>query len=132
MAPTPALGSVVRNAYRSLLVSPSLPEFALLNDRPVFEPTAADLEVVRDRMLASYRPSTVHRGVRQGREMLTWAWRYHPAKAGLDHVQHAWWERWSVKYKWKVRHHTPKIEEIARTMVIADMFRHLSDNEHET
>jgi integrase len=103
-----------------------------MSDRPVRELTAGDLEVVRDRMLAAYRPSTVHRAVRQGREMLTWAWRYHPAKAGLDPAQHAWWERWSVKYKWKVRHHTPKIEEIARTMVIADMFRHLSDNEHET
>ncbi|MET4788363.1 integrase [Bradyrhizobium japonicum] len=125
----PDLKEKYRDRYARYL---RLPEFALLNDRPVAEVTAADLEVVRDRMLAAYRPSTVHRAVRQGREMLTWAWSYHAAKAGLDQVQHAWWERWSVKYKWKVRHHTPKIEEIARTMVIADMFTHLSDNEHET
>lgn len=125
----PELKKGYRDRYARYL---RLPEFALLNERPVAELTAADLEVVRDRMLEAYRASTVHRAVRQGREMLTWAWNYHAAKAGLDQVQHAWWERWSVKYKWKVRHHTPKIEEIARTMVIADTFRNLSDTEHET
>jgi integrase len=109
-----------------------LPEFDLINDRPVYELSAADLEIVRDRMLAAYETSTVHRAVRQGREMLTWAWNYHPAKAGLDKTQHAWWMRWTVKYKWKIRHHTPTIEEIARTMVIVDIYRNLSDNEHET
>lgn len=125
----PELKANYRDRYAGYL---KLPEFALINDRPVRELTARDLEVVRDRMLTTYRPSTVHRAVRQGREMLTWAWNYHAAKAGLDELQYAWWERWSVKYKWKVRHHTPEIEEIARTMVIADMFRNLSDNEHET
>jgi hypothetical protein len=109
-----------------------LPEFKLINDRPVYELAAADLEIVRDRMLAVYEKSTVHRAVRQGREMLTWAWHNHPAKAGLDKTQHAWWERWSVKYKWKVRHHQPTIQELARTMVVADIYRKLSDNEHET
>jgi hypothetical protein len=109
-----------------------LPEFKLINDRPVCELAAADLEIVRDRMLATYETSTVHRAVRQGREMLTWTWNYHPAKAGLDKTQHAWWLRWSVKYKWNVRYHQPTIEELARTMVIADTYRNLSDNEHET
>src|SRR3982074_744594 len=78
-----------------------LPEFTLINDRPVYELAAADLEIVRDRMFPAPNTSTVRRAVRQGREMLTWAWNYHPAKAGLDKTQHAWWLRWSVKYKWK-------------------------------
>jgi integrase len=109
-----------------------LPEFKLINDRPVRELAAADLEIVRDRMFAVHATSTVHRAVRQGREMLTWAWEFHPAKSGLDKTQVEWWKWWSVKYKWKVRHHRPTIEELARTMVIADMYRNLSDNEHET
>ncbi|MET4842665.1 integrase arm-type DNA-binding domain-containing protein [Bradyrhizobium japonicum] len=125
----PELKKSYRSRYEKYL---RLPQFDLISDRPLTELTAGDLEAVRDRILVAYRASTAHRAVRQGREMLTWAWSYHAAKAGLGQVQYPWWERWAVKYKSKVRHHTPKIEEIARTIVIADMFRKLSDNEHET
>lgn len=125
----PELKASYRAQYRTYL---ELPEFALVNDRPVATVTNDDLEVVRDRMLAVYGKSAVHRAVRQGREMLTWAWSYHGAKAGLNNTQYPWWTRWSVKYKSNVRYHEPTIAELARTMVVADMYRHLSDREHAT
>ncbi|MBI5131599.1 MAG: hypothetical protein HZA66_19350 [Rhodopseudomonas palustris] len=125
----PELKATYRAQYQKYL---HLPEFAIINDRLVGELTANDLEVVRDRMLTAYGKSAVHRAVRQGREMLTWAWNYHAGKVGLSNTQYPWWTRWSVKYKSKVRHHEPTIAELARTMVIADMFRNLSDKEHAT
>lgn len=125
----PELKATYRAQYGKYL---HLPEFGIINDRPVGELTAHDLEAVRDRMLTAYGKSAVHRAVRQGREMLTWAWSYHAAKAGLNNTQYPWWTRWSVKYKSRVRYHEPTIAELARTMVIADLFRNLSDNEHAT
>jgi len=125
----PELKSTYRKTYSRYL---TLPEFELINDRPVCQLEWSDLEAVRDKILASYEKSTAHRSVKQGREMMSWAWKYHAAKSGLDKTQYEWWLRWSVKYKSKIRYHTPTIEELARTMVIADTFRHLSDNEHAT
>lgn len=123
------LKSSYRSQYRRYL---ELPEFNLLEDRPVSEITIGELEIVRDRMFAVYGRSAVHRAVRQGREMLTWTWTYHGGKAGLERTQYPWWERWAVKYKSKARHHEPTIAELARTLVIADTFRNLSDKEHAT
>jgi hypothetical protein len=110
----------------------TLPEFKPVNDRPMSSIEYSDLEVVRDNILAAYEASTAHRAMRQAREMLTWAWNYHAAKCGLDKLQHAWWERWSVKYKSNVRYHESTISELARTIVVADIYRNLSDNEHAT
>jgi integrase len=64
--------------------------------------------------------------------MLSWAWKYHATAAGLEEVQAEWWTRWSFEYKTKKRTHAPTIEEIARTIVIAENFRNLADGEHGT
>jgi integrase len=125
----PELKATYRKDYERYL---TLPEFELINDRPVSEIKLAELEIVRDRMIGAYGRSTVSRAVRQSKEMLNWAWSYNGAKAGLDKYDHEWWVRWKIKYKSKVRIHRPTIEELARTMVIADEFRKLADDEHES
>jgi len=125
----PELKATYRKGYERYL---TLPEFELINDRPVSEIKLAELEIVRDRMIGAYGRSTVSRAVRQSKEMLTWAWSYNGAKAGLDKYDYEWWVRWKIKYKSKVRIHRPTIEELARTMVIADEFRKLADGEHES
>ena len=109
-----------------------LPEFEIIEDILITDLTISDLEIVRDRMLKEYAVSTVSRAVRQAREMLTWAWRYHITKAGLSDCQWEWWTRWRVEYKSKVRTRRPTIEELARTMVLADEFRQFADGEHTT
>ena len=64
--------------------------------------------------------------------MLTWAWNNYATASGLDKVQYQWWERWLYQYKTKKRTRSPTIEEIARTLVIAERFRHLAEGKHET
>jgi integrase len=64
--------------------------------------------------------------------MLSWAWRYHATAAGLDDVQAEWWNRWSFEYATQTRTHAPTIEEIARTIVVAENHRSLADGEHPT
>lgn len=125
----PKLKPSYRNEYAHYL---QLPEFALINDIAINELRISDLDQVRDRMLKTYARSTVSRAVRQGREMLTWAWTYHVSASGLQDCQFPWWTRWKVEYKSKVRTRRPTIEELARTMVLADEFRHLAEGEHET
>ena len=109
-----------------------LPEFAAIANVLVKDLDIYDLEGVRDRMLKKYARSTVSRAVRQGREMLTWAWTYHIKDAGLKDCPFEWWTRWRVEYKHQVRTRRPTIEELARTMVLADEFRNLAEGEHET
>lgn len=76
----PDLRESYRSEYAHYL---NLPEFELINDRLVAEIKMNELELVRDRMLTAYAKSTTSRAVRQAREMLSWAWSYHGAKAGL-------------------------------------------------
>jgi integrase len=64
--------------------------------------------------------------------MMSWAWKYHASKSGLHDTQYEWWKRWSVEYRSGTRTHEPLIEELARTLVIAENFRSLSEKEHET
>jgi integrase len=125
----PELKKSYQAEYKGYL---TLPEFELINDRPVSHLTIADLEQVRDRILSKHARSTTNRAVRQGREMLSWAWSYNAAKSGLDQCEYEWWTRWKIKYKSNVRTHKPTIEELARTMVLADRYRKLADDEHET
>ena len=109
-----------------------LPEFEIIDDILIKDLDIADLEIVRDRMLKTYAISTVSRAVRQAREMLTWAWRYHINASGLKECPWEWWMRWRVEYTSKVRTRRPTIEELARTMVLADEIRNLAEGEHET
>jgi integrase len=109
-----------------------LPEFKTIEDVLVKDLDIDDLEMIRDRMLKAYARSTVSRAVRQAREMLTWAWSYHIKESGLKNCQWEWWTRWRVEYRSKVRTRRPTVEELARTMVLANEFRNLAEGEHET
>lgn len=125
----PKLKAKYRKQYEHYL---TLKEFASINDTMVREIKLRDLERVRDAIHLNHAPSAVHRALTQSKRMLSWAWRYHAAAAGLDEVKYEWWDRWSYEYKTRERTHTPTIEEIARTLVIAENHRHLADGEHDT
>jgi integrase len=125
----PKLKSKYRKQYEHYL---TLKEFASISDKLVSEIKLRDLERVRDEIHINHAPSAVHRALTQSKRMLTWAWRYYATASGLDEVQAEWWTRWSFEYKTRERTHTPTIEEIARTLMIAEQFRHLADGEHDT
>ena len=107
----------------------TLPEFASVNDKLASEVKLRDLERVRDDIHLNHAPSAVHRALTQSKRMLSWAWKYHATAAGLEEVQAEWWSRWSFEYKTGKRTHAPTIEEIARTLVLAERFRHLKHDD---
>lgn len=125
----PKLKERYREKYARYL---KLDAFKAIEERPVRELKISDLERVRDQILIAHAPSAAHRAVRQGKEMLSWAWRYNAARAGLDECEYEWWLRWSFEYKTKKRRRAPTIEEIARTLLIAESHRKLAKGEHET
>jgi integrase len=125
----PKLKAKYRKQYERYL---TLPEFASVNDKLASEVELRDLERVRNDIHLNHAPSAVHRALTQSKRMLSWAWKYHATAAGLEEVQAEWWNRWSFEYKTGTRTHAPTIEEIARTLVLAERFRHLADGEHET
>lgn len=63
--------------------------------------------------------------------MLYWAWQNHAADSGLHDVQHKWWDRWTMKYKPNKRVRSPSIQELARTLAIAENYQKLADVEYE-
>lgn len=125
----PKLKAKYRKQYEHYL---KLPEFDHVNDKLVSQVKLSDLERLRDAIHLNHAPSAVHRALTQSKMMMSWAWKYHATAAGLEEVQAEWWARWSFEYKTKTRTHAPTIEEIARTIVIAENFRNLADGEHET
>ena len=125
----PKLKAKYREQYEHYL---TLPEFAQLNEKLVSEVKLRDLEQLRNAIHLNHAPSAVHRALTQSKRMLSWAWKFHATAAGLEETQAEWWTRWSFEYKTKKRTHAPTIEEIARTIVIAEKCRHLADREHET
>jgi integrase len=125
----PKLKERYREKYARYL---ELDAFKAIAGKPLSEIKNGDLERVRDQILIDHAPSAAHRAVQQGKEMLTWAWKYNAAKAGLDECQYKWWDRWSFEYKTKKRRRSPTIEEIARTLLIAESNRNLAKGEHAT
>jgi integrase len=124
----PKLKERYRDKYARYL---QLTAFKAIGDKRVCELNIGDLERVRDRILVDHARSTVHRALRQSKEMLSWAWNFEASKSGLESEQ-KWWERWSFDYQTKARTRSPSIEEIARTIVIAENHRELAPGEHGT
>ncbi len=106
--------------------------FKTIEGKLVSTLTRGDLEGVRNQILAVNAPSAAYRAVHQGREMLDWAYKHHSGISGLEKFQHPWWQMWSVEYETGTRDHVPTLEELARTLVIAEHHRTLSEKEHET
>jgi integrase len=125
----PKLKERYRKQYAHYL---ELDAFKAIANKKVGELKPRDLEGVRDQILIDHAPSAAHRAVRQGKEMLSWAWKYSATKAGLDECQYEWWLRWSFEYKTGKRRRSPTMEEIARTLLIAERHRNLARGEHET
>jgi hypothetical protein len=125
----PKLKVTYREKYERYL---TLEEFEFLNDKPVNEVKLRDLERVRDEIYRNHARSAVHRALTQSKRMLTWAWKFHASESGLEDIDAEWWNRWSFEYSTGTRDHAPTIEEIARTLVLAENFRNLADGEHET
>jgi integrase len=125
----PKLKEKYRKAYEHYL---TLNEFSSINDKMVRDIKLRDLERLRDAIHLDHAPSAVHRALTQSKRMLSWAWRYHATVSGLEDVQAEWWNRWSYEYETRERTHAPTIEEIARTLVVAEQFRHLAKGEHDT
>jgi integrase len=125
----PKLKLDYRTQYESYL---TLKEFEIVNDKRVKDVKLPHLERLRDTILANRAKSAVHRAVEQSKNMLSWAWKHHATRSGLDEVQSEWWERWTFEYRTRERTHAPTIEEIARTLVLAETFRNLGEGEHET
>jgi integrase len=125
----PKLKERYREKYARFL---KLDAFKAIAERRVCELKIADLERVRDRILVDHKRSTVHRALRQGKEMLSWAWKFQATRSGLDQCEHQWWDRWSFDYETKARTRSPTIDEIARTLLIAEKHRDLAPGEHGT
>lgn len=101
------------------------PEFDPIEDTPLAHFDIADLTALRDRVAESRTVSAAARTVAQGKEALSWAWTYHPARSGLQDVEHPWWkERWAIAYRPGIREHTPTTIELVRTLLVAE--RHLA------
>jgi hypothetical protein len=115
-----------REAYSHYL---QLDEFGSVNNKRVSEIRLPHLEHLRDQIARSHAPSAVHRALQQSKEMLTWAWKFHGTKSGLQEVEYTWWDRWSFKYKTGKRRHRPTVEELVRTLIIAEHYRSLYGND---
>jgi integrase len=125
----PKLKAKYRKQYEHYLM---LKEFSSINDKLVSEIKLRDLERVRNDIFGNHARSAVHRALTQSKRMLSWAWKYHATVSGLEDVQAEWWNRWSFEYKTRERTHAPTIEEIARTLVLAERCRRLGEGEHAT
>ncbi|GLS55057.1 MULTISPECIES: integrase arm-type DNA-binding domain-containing protein [Methylobacteriaceae] len=128
-AKLPDLKPTYRRDYESYLRHKA---FDRIKDRLVSEVRIADLEVVRNAVVKSNTVSAARRVVQQGKEMMSWAWQYNAGVSGLDAFEYEWWKRWSIKYKSGTRDHVPLIEELARTLALAERHRSLGQTEHAT
>ncbi|PVE20616.1 hypothetical protein DC522_31210 [Microvirga sp. KLBC 81] len=130
----PELTEPWRSQYEGFLRHEGLTS---LSEKHVCDLRKGDLEEVRDAMLDPKRDkriarSTVWRLIKASKEMLSWAWGHHARKSGLENTEYPWWQSWTVKYKPGKRDHTPTLEELVRTIIIAEHHRTLSEKEHAT
>ncbi|SEO94934.1 hypothetical protein SAMN04487843_105150 [Methylobacterium sp. ap11] len=92
-----------------------------------------DLVAMRDRVTKAHTLSAAADSVEAVKAALDWAWRHHAPRAGLADVEFPWWrERLTVEYASGTREHTPTVEELARTLVLAERFKALGGTAKET
>lgn len=108
-----------------------LPPFQKLWNVPLASLDIGQLDDVRDAIAELRGESTVYRAVQQSKAMLDWSWKYKAKASGLT-TQYDWWRRWSVDYTPKRRRRKPTIREVARTLLLAERHRSLSEREHAT
>lgn len=101
--------------------------------RPVSGVTVDHLVTLRDDILRERTPSAASDTIEAVKGALDWAWSLHAPAAGLTHVQHPWWrERLKVDWSSTPRERTPTLEELARTLVLAERHKALGGTGKET
>ena len=108
-------------------------EFEEIEGRELQHLDIADLEALRDRVAETRTVSAAARVVAQNKEALTWAWKYHGTRSGLSGERYPWWrEQWSIEYQHTAREHTPTVEELVRTLLVAEHHRSLGSTDQQT
>lgn len=115
--------------YRTYL---EYPEFSTIAERSLSSLKLGDLEGVRNGILTTKAKSAAWRSVQQIKEAFGWAWSYHSGISGLQDVEYPWWTRLAVDYASGKREHVPTLQDLARTLVVAEMHRTLGWTEHAT
>lgn len=115
--------------YRAYLDHPA---FDTIAEAPVASLKLGRLEDVRNAIIAANKPSTAWRACQQAKECFDWAWQYHSGVSGLESVEYPWWQRLSVDYRSGARDHVPTLQDLARTLVLAETYRTLGWTEHAT
>lgn len=87
---------------------------------------------VRDNIKETVALSAAHRIMRQFGEAMAWGWKNEARRCSLVHVEYPWWDRCQVPYRSGTRDHVPTIEELARTLALAERHRSLGQTEHRT
>lgn len=108
------------------------PAFNLIADMYVADVAIRDLERVRERLLATAKPSRISRSLSQMKEMMSWAWSERAGPSGLADTQYEWWGRLRYSYKATPRENTPLITDLARTLVVAERHRGEPGDPNET
>lgn len=95
--------------------------------------TQADLLALRNRILKNRPASAAADTVETIKAAMDWAKANEPVLSGLDSASHPWWrDGVQVDYQSGTRDHTPTLEELARTLVVAEHYRALGGTAKET
>ncbi|WP_449409675.1 tyrosine-type recombinase/integrase [Methylobacterium komagatae] len=101
--------------------------------RPVSGVTVDHLIELRNDIMRERTPSAAADTIEAVKGALDWAWSLHAPTAGLAEVQHPWWrERLKVDWASTPRERTPTLEELARTLVLADTHKALGGTGKQT
>lgn len=108
------------------------PAFERILRRPVVALTIDHLEQIRDDLLEACVPSAAKRSISQMKDAFTWAWTHKGRLSGLNKYEYPWWSRLVVEWSSEAREHTPTVDELARTLALAERHRTLGQTEHAT
>lgn len=100
---------------------------------PVADVTQEDLLRVRNRVAQERTTSAAADTVEAIKAALDWAKRNEPILSGLSSTPYPWWrDGLNVEWASVPREHTPTLEELARTLLIAERHRSLGGTAKET
>lgn len=94
---------------------------------------AKDLLHARDRVRKAHTLSAAADSVEAMKAALDWALGEYAHLAGLEKLEYPWWRvKVKVKYKPDTREHTPRLDELVRTLIVAERYRALGGTAKET